>query len=320
MYSSRPMRRSLLASVLLAIVVASPAARAGPPRVLASIAPLHSLVAAVMNGVAQPALLLPAGASPHAYALRPSQMRDLEHAGLVIWVGELLEPYLAKALSSGANGQRSLAIMGAAGVRVLPARGGGLLAAPGSVIPVHTSTHSHGMHAHGDPHLWLDPHNARAIVALVAAELAALDPGNASRYADNAMRTRARIDALQQEIAQRLSAVRGDPYVVFHDAYQGFEASFGLNPVAVVSVMPGRAPGARRLTEIRARIVASGARCVFSEPQFEPRLVGTIIEGTGARGGVLDPLGVSIAPGPDAWFELMRALAQGLHDCLSAAR
>jgi zinc transport system substrate-binding protein len=315
MHTPRFVRRLLAALCLLASQLQAPAAIAAPPRVVASIAPVHGLVAAVMDGVGSPALLLPAGASPHAHVLRPSQLHELERAALVIWIGEALEPYLARVLSGRGNARRTIALMDAAGVRVLPARSGGLLST-GVGTPVTDGAGQHS-HAHADPHLWLDPHNARAIVALAARELSALDAANVRRYADNAARATARIDELERELAQRLQPLREAPYVVFHDAYQGFEKSFGLSPVAVVSVAPGRAPGARRLGEIRERIVATGARCVFAEPQFEPRLVGTIIEGTGARSGVLDPLGAGIAPGPDAWFELMQALADALHACLS---
>jgi zinc transport system substrate-binding protein len=315
MHTARLALRSSRALLLLAALAISSGVLAAPPRVVVSIAPVHGLVAAVMQGVAAPVLLLPAGASPHAHVLRPSQVHELEHAALVIWIGEVLEPYLARPLSTVTGTRRVLALMGAPGVRVLPARHGGMLGAAGAADrPAPGQIQDH---AHADPHLWLDPGNARAIVALAVGELAALDPDNAPRYADNAARATARIAALEQEIADRLRPVREQPYVVFHDAYQGFEASFGLNPVAVVAVTPGRAPGAQRLIGIRARIVATGARCVFSEPQFEPRLVSTIIEGTGARGGVLDPLGAGITPGPDAWFELMRALANGLYVCLS---
>lgn len=314
MHVSRFARILLVASSLLASQSTLSAA-AAPPRVVVSIAPVHGLVAAVMAGVGAPALLLPAGASPHGHALRPSQLHELEHASLVIWVGEALEPYLARALAAPVGGRRALALMDSAQVRVWPARSGGLL--HGEAAPPSAYAAARHAHAHADPHLWLEPHNARAIVALAARELGAIDTANAQRYADNAAQVSVRIDALEREIAARLRSLRDAPYVVFHDAYQGFEKSFGLNPVAVVTVVPGRAPGARRLAAIRERIVASGARCVFAEPQFEPRLVGTIIEGTGARGGVLDPLGAGIAPGPDAWFELMRALADALHACLS---
>jgi len=315
MHTPRLARTLFVALSLLAGQGPVSAAAAPPPRVVVSIAPVHGLVAAVMVGVGSAVLLLPAGASPHAHALRPSQLHELEHASLVIWVGEALEPYLARALAAPVSGRRALALMDAPQLRVWPARSGGLL--HGDAAPPPAQAAGRHAHAQADPHLWLEPHNARAIVALAARELSAIDVANAQRYADNAAQATSRIDALEREIAARLRPLRDAPYVVFHDAYQGFEKSFGLNPVAVVTVVPGRAPGARRLAAIRERIVASGARCVFAEPQFEPRLIGTIIEGTGARSGVLDPQGAAITPGPDAWFELMRALSEGLYACLS---
>ncbi|MCP5151810.1 MAG: zinc ABC transporter substrate-binding protein [Ectothiorhodospiraceae bacterium] len=304
-------RRSLATAGCLLAVVASRPAVADAPAVVASIAPVHSLVAAVMDGVGAPTLLMPAGASPHSYALRPSESRAIEHARVVFWVGPRLEIALARALAAGGDGRVDVALMEAEGVRPWPAREGGVWQAHGHAAEDHD-------HAGGapDPHIWLDPDHARAMVAAVARVLADVDPGNGPRYRSNVMRLEARIEALRREVVEILAPVRDVPYVVFHDAYQGFERSFGMRAVGAVTVAPGRTPGARRVTEIRERIVTLGARCVFTEPQFAPRLVGTLVEGTGARVGVLDPVGVALEPGPELWFELMRGLAGALRACL----
>jgi zinc transport system substrate-binding protein len=155
------------------------------------------------------------------------------------------------------------------------------------------------------------------MVAIIADELSAADPANQSTYMANAAETTARLQQLDQELAATLAAVRHVPYVVFHDAYQYFEARYHLNAVGSITLNPEQAPGARRIYDIRERIAASGAVCIFSEPQFEPRLVATVVEGTDVKISVLDPVGAALTPGPDAYFSLMRQMAHALSDCLS---
>ena len=145
----------------------------------------------------------------------------------------------------------------------------------------------------------------------------AADPDNAARYGANLVRLVARLADLDRELADRLDPVKDRPYVVFHDAYQYFERRYDLNAVGAISLGPQRRPGARRLSEVRRQIQATGALCVFAEPQFEPALVATVIEGTAARAAVLDPLGADLMPGPDAYFELMQNLAGNLVECLA---
>ncbi len=178
--------------------------------------------------------------------------------------------------------------------------------------------HAHEGHAHGekDVHIWLDPHNAKHIVEAVVARLSAEDPAHASVYKSNGEAVIARLDALDTELASAMESVRDLPFIVFHDAYHYFENRYGLNAAGSVTVSPERQPGAKRLSEIREKVADAGAVCVFSEPQFEPALVDTVVEGTPARTGVLDPLGAEIEPGPDAYETLLRNLASSLSDCL----
>ena len=167
-------------------------------------------------------------------------------------------------------------------------------------------------------HLWLDPANAKEIGEIVAVALAARDPANAGRYTDNAAALGRRLDALDAELAAALAPVREKRFVVFHDAYQYFEAHYGLNGVGAITVNPERRPSAKRLSDIRARITELGAACVFAEPQFEPALVDTIVEGTKAKKGVLDPEGADLPDGPDLYPTLMRNVAAALRGCLGS--
>ena len=166
-------------------------------------------------------------------------------------------------------------------------------------------------------HLWLDPGNAKTIVEAAVRALSEADPANAERYEANGAAAIASLDALDRELKAALAPVQDAPFVVFHDAYQYYEAHYGLTAVGSITVSEARAPGAKRLREVREKIVDSGARCVFSEPQFEPALVATVIEGTPARTGVLDPIGADLAEGPEAYGAVMRGLATALNKCLA---
>ncbi len=342
-------RVAALTTSLLAMSLGAAAPAAAAPKVVASVKPLHSLTAAVMQGVGSPDLLLEAGQSPHTYALTPSEAATLERADLVVWVGPALESFLVRPVRNIARPDASLPLIRLQGLRLLETREGGSWAAHdhahgddhgddhghdhGHDEDAHS--HDHGGHDHGnshdtadstiqgvpadrvDPHIWLDPVNAQRIVAALAARLAELDPANAAAYRANADAVTARIDALDADLARTLQPVQDVPYVVFHDAYHYFEDRYGMRAVGSITLSPDRQPGARRLVEIRGKIADLDARCVFREPQFAPDLVKTVVENTAASVATLDPLGVDHAAGPDAYLEMMRDLGASLRGCLS---
>jgi zinc transport system substrate-binding protein len=297
---------------------------AAAPRVVVTVKPLHSLIAGVMEGVGVPDLVIRGAGSPHTYSLRPSEARLLDSAQVIFWVGESLETFLQKPLSALGRRARIVAAMRMPGVRLLPGRRGGSWEGHAGEDeaghgPDGGEVHGHpGEHgdAAWDGHLWLDPANARAIVRAAADVLGESDPPNRGRYAANADKLVSRIDALDAELRGKLAPVSETPFVVFHDAYQYFEKAYELRAEGSIVVSPDRAPGARRVREMQQRIRSLGARCVFSEPQFPPAIIGTLLEGTGARMGTLDPLGADLPAGPDAWFALMRGLGSTLVDCL----
>jgi zinc transport system substrate-binding protein len=319
----------ILAAHALSIPKAAEAAE--PPRVVASIQPVHSLVARIMDGVGAPVLLVRGANSPHDYSLTPNDARALSEADLVVWVGEAMETVLVRPIAALAEGARVLELMDAPGVLVLEGREGGVWEAheddahtsEANAHKDHDTAHGHATDAehdhHGlDGHVWLDPRNAMAMAAAVAASLSEIDPQNAERYGANAAALRAELSALERELADTLAPVHTAPYIVFHDAYQYFERRFALNAVGSITISPERAPGAKRISEIRDKLRDTGAVCVFAEPQFEPALARTVVEGTKAKVSVLDPLGASLASGPAAYGALMRGLAESLRGCLIA--
>lgn len=303
--------RGLLLLIALTLWGVAPWAAAAP-RVVATIAPVHSLAAAVMEGVAEPELLIRGAASPHDFFLRPSARRLLESAQLVLWVGEGLESFLPRVLHQLGGGTRIVELSEVAGVERLATREGGVWGAHD-----HGDEH-HETGYHFNPHLWLDPRNAQRWVEAMVEILETIDPANGVRYRDNGRQLVDRLAALDAELDDALRTVREKPYVVFHDAYANFEKRYGLSPAGSISVGDGRAPGARRLSEMRELLRARGAYCLFSEPQFEPRVAAMLVAGTKVKTGELDPIGARLSPGPELYFELLRALARNLVDCLSS--
>lgn len=311
---------------LLCLAVAaglwSSSATAESLRVVATIKPIHSLVSSVMGDLGTPDLLVHGGASPHTYSLRPSDAGALENADLVFWTGHGMELFLEDALGSLAGDATVVELADAPGIELLAVREGGAFEEHDHDDEAHgdheDERETHGHEGASDMHYWLDPDNAALMVAAIADSLSSADPENAATYAANAEAEVARLRALTSEIDAQLAPVKEVPFVVFHDAYQYFERRFGLAVAGTITVTPDTMPGAARVAEIRARLNELDAACVFAEPQFEPAIVETVVEGTRANIGVLDPEGSILAEGPELYSALIRNLSAALSDCLGA--
>ena len=323
-------------------VVSTIAVAKAEVKVVASIKPIHSLVAAVMEGVNEPGLIVDGAGSPHNWALKPSQAQMLESANVIFWVGPEMEAFLKKPMVTVGARASSVALLEAHGLIKLKFREGGAFDDHGHDDDDHVKkkienvSHSHnddthdtketaeGSHAgegHGkfDAHIWLDPINAKAIVHIIEEALVVADPSNAAKYEANAEAMMRKLDALISEITNNLESVHDKRFVVFHDAYQYFENRFEVTASGSITVSPEVMPGAARIKEIQAQVKKLGAICVFSEPQFEPKLLSIIMEGTQAKSGSLDPLGAALDSGPDHYFQLIRNMAASIRTCLSAS-
>ena len=286
------------------------------PRVVASIAPIHSLVSNVMQGVATPRLLVKGVHSPHTYAMRPSDNRALYVADLLVWVGPDAETFLTKFETTLPNDVNRLALREVEGTQRLEARRGGYWGAERGHN--HGASHASIAHdTHWDPHYWLDPTNARIWIDAIATQLGAIDPANAETYSANAARTKVRIDELDMRIKTLLAPVRKSPYVVVHDAFQYFEHRYGLHAVGALLVSDQHQPSAKRLRALRAHLGVTRARCVFYQPQFSKKAVTALVEGTATKASPADPLGARIPTGPDHYFTLLQVISERLAECLA---
>lgn len=311
------MRVSLAALVAL---LATPAF-GEPPKVVVDIAPVHALVAQVMEGVETPQLLLDQGDNPHSVQLKPSQARMLAGADLVIWVGPELSPWLEDIVEMEADDSIALTAHPATYLREF---------AQPDMDHAHAdeADHDHaqdehaedaqGGHTHSgvDPHVWLTTRNARAWIDVFADTLAERDPDNADTYRANASRAKDGINALDAEIESRLAAHQGAEIVTFHDAFGYFAEEFGIKIAGAVRPGDASAPSAAALAQLKALVADHGVECAFAEPGHDPGLLDAIAGATGLRIGLLDPTGALQPVGPGHYTATLTAVAEAIAGCL----
>lgn len=307
--------------VLIPSLLVSSAALADSPSVATDITPVHGLVSMVMGDLGSPALLVEPGASPHGYALRPSQAAALQDADAVFWIGHDLTPWLDGPLDSLANRAVVVELLDVEGAVVHRFREDAVFAPDDHDEVEHghdEHEEEHDGHAHdgADPHAWLDPDNAMLWLAVIAETLSGLDPDNAGTYHANAEAAQADIAVLEADIATRLAPVSPRSFVVFHDAFQYFEQHFDLSSAGAISLSDASSPSAARIAEIRDAVADQDVVCVFSEPQFNPGLVATIAGATELTTGVIDPLGSTLEPGAGFYPALLLGVADSVETCL----
>ena len=300
----------LLAASSIFVGLALPA-MAAELKVMASIKPVHALVASVMGETGAPGLIVDGAGSPHTYSLRPKDAEALQGSNVIFWVGHELEAFLEKPIEALPKDAKVVSLMEAKGVEHLAVR-------EGDGFEAHEEHGEGDNHGHGeeDAHIWLDPANAIAMVDAIAAALSEADGAHAETYAANAKATKDRLSRLQDEIVSATAPLKEKRYIVFHDAYQYFEKRFGLSASGAISIHPENPPGAKGIRDIQQRIADAKVQCVFSEPQFDNKLVNLVIEGTDVKTGVMDPIGASLQPGPMFYDELLRGLVASMKGCL----
>jgi len=338
----------LFTTVSAITLLTGSAALADSPRVVADIAPVHSLVSRVMDGIGKPDLIVPNETSPHDYRLRPADAEALENAGLVFWMGEGLTPWMERALESLSSEATIVELLALDETKTLPFREGALFDAHDHSEHDDHDDHDdhdhdkehddhddhddhdhykehddhghddHAGHDHGefDPHAWLSTDNAKTWLNVIAAKLSSIDPANAGGYFANASEAIAELDALDKEVNEMLDTVRGGKFIVFHDAYQYFETVYDFPASGAISLGDASDPGAERIAEIAKRIEGENIQCVLSEPQFNANMVDTVMAGTEAKTEVIDPLGFGIEPGASLYTKLIKGMATSLVNCL----
>ena len=297
--------------------------------VVTSIKPIHSLASYVMDGVGKPDVIVDGYNSPHGFSLKPSHAKMIEKADLIIWVGEDLEAFLEKPLNTIAKKAVNVEIMDLSGVKKLKFREKNIFEGHDDHGHGHKEKkhddhghkkakhddHGHEGHAHGehDPHVWLDPMNAKVIIKEIENQLVKLDPDNSSKYKANSKKAQSELDNLTKNIK---SDLKGNlRFVVFHDAYQYFENRFGIKVLGALTVNPDVLPGAEQLSEIREVIEHEKVNCLFSEPQFNPAIIKSIAKDTKIKTGVLDPLGATLDKGKGMYSELLQSMYASFKGC-----
>ena len=311
-------------------------------KVVASIKPIHSLASYLMNGVAKPDLIVDGYASPHGFAMKPSHAKMLQNADLIFWIGEDLESFLEKPLNSIAKKAEKIELMEIKGLNKLEFRERNIFEGHddhghdehkkedehkehGHKEDKHDDHKEHGHkkdkhddhheHAHGehDPHIWLDPMNAKVILSEMAEHLIENDQENASKYKANLKKAHKELDKLTKKVKSDLN--KDFKSIVFHDAYQYFEKRFDINVLGAFTVNTDVLPGAEQLAEIREVIEHEKVSCVFSEPQFNPDIIKAVAKDTNIKTGVIDPLGATLNPGKTLYFDLISNMSKSFKGC-----
>ena len=340
--------KSLLPALALPIILISGVLKADAPNVVADIAPVHSLVSLVMKGIGEPQLLIPQNASPHHYAMRPSEAKALQEANLVVYLGEDLTPWLEPLFETVAASAEPLDLSEVDGVLRLSYR-------EGPVFGDHEGhdheeeghddhddheghdhekeghddhvghdheeeghdDHAHHDHDGNDPHMWLDPTNALVWLDAIASELGHIDPKNAARYRANAKMAKEEISHEIHHIEDRLKSVKGEPFLVFHDAYQYFENRFGIFAMGSIALSDASKPSAKRLQQLKHHFEEEGIHCVLSEPQYPSELIDSVFGGFEPHIGVVDPIGVDLELGFGLYLQLLENVALGIAQCVN---
>ncbi|WP_165311947.1 zinc ABC transporter substrate-binding protein ZnuA [Vibrio ziniensis] len=270
--------------------------------ILTSIKPIQMITHDLTLGVTEPEVLLSANASPHDYALRPSDVKTIRHSSLVIWFGKDLEPFLDKVLSQQEN------VLTLSKIPDLKLR------SYGEEQHHHNDGHDHGTH---DPHFWLGVEQVGQVANAITQKLIEMDVEHKDIYAKNLKNFMNSLQSTDVQIAAKLASVKQQPYYVFHDAYDYFEQHYGLNNIGHFTVSPDRKPGAKTLISIRKALAANEAKCVFSEPQFQPAVIASVVRGSDVKTGVLDPLGMDIPVTQGSYFAFLNSMSDSFYNCLS---
>ena len=309
-------------------------------KVVTSIKPIHSLASYLMDGVGKPDLIVDGYASPHGFSMKPSHAKMLQNADLIFWVGEDLESFLEKPLNSIAKKAEKIELMENKGLNVLKFRERNIFDehdhddhddhgkkeddhddhdhddhGKKEEHDDHDDHDGHEGHAHGeyDPHIWLDPMNAKVILNEMVEHLIENDAKNAAKYKSNLKKALKEIDKLNKDVKAELS--KSTASIVFHDAYQYFEERYDVNILGAFTVNTDVMPGAEQLAEIREIIEHDKVTCVFSEPQFNPDIIKAVAKDMNIKTGVVDPLGATLDPGKDLYFKLIRNMSASFKGC-----
>ena len=323
--------------LLLPLMLFSGSAKADAPRVVADIAPIHSLVAMVMDGVGQPQLLVPQNISPHHYSMRPSEAGALQRAQLVVYVGHDMSPWLEPVLQTLAASASALDLSNVDNVMQLSYREGPIFAdhdeaghddhdshddhdeAGHDDHDSHDDHEAHAHHDHGgiDPHMWLDPMNAKLWLYAIAAELIRIDPENEDRYNENARSSSRAITLAMAQAEDHLASSNSNGFLVYHDAYQYFEQRFNRGAVGTISAGDASKPSAKRLSELKTLFGARGISCVLTEPQHSSKIVDSVFGGFKPTIGVVDPIGVDLELGSNLYPQLLENMALSIAQCVN---
>ncbi|MDX7988065.1 zinc ABC transporter substrate-binding protein ZnuA [Xenorhabdus sp. 12] len=285
--------------------------------VVTTIRPLGFIAAAIADGVTDTQVLLPDGASPHDYALRPLDVQKLNQADLVVWVGPDMETFLAKPIAKiEKNKQLALAELPTIKPLLLKNSEDDHDSSESNQHK-HETDHEHHHHGEYNMHIWLSPKIAEKAAQAIYDKLVEQYPQQKQQLEVNLRKFNGQLIQTDKNIVSILNPVRKQGYFVFHDAYGYFEKHYQLSPLGVFTVNPEIQPGAQKLHHIRTQLVERKAKCIFAEPQFRPAVIHAVAKGTDVKIGTLDPLGSGIVLNKDSYMKFITQLSKQYASCLN---
>ena len=293
-----------LPQIIALLLVLMPAGAFAQAKVVTSIKPLQLIAAAITDGVSTPQVLIPANQSPHHFSLRPSDVRRIEQADVLIWVGPGLETYLSRVIMQSARNSQIIEAAKLETMHLLD-------------LQEEDSAHEHEHEGHYDPHLWLNTGNAQLIAEALVIELEKLDSGNASRYRGNLVSFQKQMQALEAQLQERFAALKSSQYAVYHNGTHYFEEQFGLAHLFVLVPDHEQQPGIRHLLAVREQVQALQPSCLLTDINANDATINTVFQDFTVRQAKLDTLGDGLAVTRDAYQQLIESLAQTIQDCLS---
>ncbi|OCQ50679.1 High-affinity zinc uptake system protein ZnuA precursor [Photorhabdus australis subsp. thailandensis] len=303
--------KAAIATVLISATIQSASAD-----VVTSIRPLGFIAAAITDGITDTQVLLPDGASPHDYALKPSDLKKINQADLVVWVGPEMEVFLSKPLAKVPQ-DKQLALAQLPTIKQLLLKNDEDLHEPDQHKHEDGDGHEHHSHGEYNMHIWLSPKIVKQAAQAIHDQLLIHYPNKKAALDVNLRKFNAQLTQTDKNIANILKSVRGKGYFVFHDAYGYFEQHYGLTPLGHFTINPEIQPGAQKLHHIRTQLVEQKATCIFAEPQFRPTVINVVAKDTGVRMGTLDPLGSRIVLDKDSYMKFITQLSEQYAGCLN---
>ena len=296
------MIRCLLVGLIFFISISAVSAQPAP-NVVVSIRPIHSIVSALMEGVSEPRLLLDSNESAHTFHLKPSQLKLLSNADLLITIGDSFESGLSKVIRNIDQNYR-LNLSEIKELQIYDFRDHNEIE--------HDEHDEHNK----DLHLWLDVGNVQIIAEKIKQKLIEINPSNKEKYNTNYLELKSKLNQLEEKIQFQLEPIKSTPFAIYADILQYFEKNFDLNKPVIIAPYHGARLSINRVIKAKNKMKNQKTRCLIYGSENTSKQINVLTEGLDIKAHSVDILGVKLEPGSEQYFDLMKEISNQLASCL----